>query len=130
MQRRQFALSLLGYLPVMHRPLTRFRFVAGIALTCVIAAVPAGVLAQSAQTADIERRLDESNRLLEALGARVRELEGRAGSQSPAKSDAPADSFSRQEQINASAARSSGPQLTIPPIPLRGFADVGDRHVP
>jgi hypothetical protein len=103
-------------------------FAASVAATGVIAISPASVLAQTdaARNADIERRLDESNRLIESLGARVRELEGRVGSPpSTAQPDAPVDSSAGHDHGGAAAPTGSGLHVTIPPIPLRGFADVG-----
>jgi hypothetical protein len=111
----------------MVRPVIPLRPLANAVLACGIAISSASAPAQSTSSAELERRLDESNRVIESLGARVRDLEGRVGSQPAAKPDTRVRPD--HDHAHSGPAVDGGSQLTIPPIPLRGFADVGTGYV-
>lgn len=72
---------------------------------------------------ELERRLERSVETIEALGARVRELEART----PTRSDA-APAAPKVEEHPETTVPDAGAVTPRPPTVLRGFADVGARY--
>jgi hypothetical protein len=100
----------------------------GIALGCAISG------ASHAQTdaeriRELERKLEQSLKTIDALGARVKELENRVGpaDAAPAPPSPPATAAAGESAEHEHARRptDAGAGLFQPPIVLRGFADVG-----
>ena len=105
----------------------------GIALGCMFSG------ASHAQTdaeriKELERKLEQSLKTIEALGARVKELENRVGGSSdgapaappsPATATAGAAGESAEHEHARKPTPDAGAAAFQPPIVLRGFADVG-----
>lgn len=95
--------------------------------TTALPALAAG--SDADRIAELERRLDQSLTMIDALSARVRELEARRAPDAAAATAAPAPSDARVESVEqrvaqieaANAARRSDDSG----LPLHGFADVG-----
>ena len=77
---------------------------------------------------ELERKLDQSLKTIEALGARVKELENRVGGTSEGASASPPSPVAREVDEHEHARRpptEAGVAPFQPPTILRGFADVG-----
>ena len=121
----------------------RWRFLAVPAAMLLCAALPAARAQGAADTAPLERRLEQSIRMIESLAARVDQLErelaaARAGAPASAAASSPAPVATAAAAPTASADRvaelektvsqltaSTGRDLRDPGLPLHGFADVG-----
>ena len=119
---------------------------ASIAWVAVLVAAP-GARAQSADTATLERRLEQSVRMIEALTGRIEQLEkqlaavqgalaGKAAPPSPTTAaaapapipgerDATAARLAEVEKTVGQLTASSGRDLRDAGLPMHGFADVG-----
>ena len=99
------------------------------AILAAMLAVPLGAAAQddAQRIRDLERRLQESLRLIEQLSQRVGDLERARGPGAPAAPPgAPAATQARIDALEKSVSdMAAAPRATDTGVPLHGFADVG-----
>jgi hypothetical protein len=106
----------------------------GVALST--ASLPAAADSVSdAKLEELQRKLDQSVKMIEALGARVKELEGHASTGPVAAAAAPAPSPQRLEAVEQKVAQMETANATRQSddsgLPIHGFADVntGNRNL-
>src|SRR5258708_28384968 len=84
--------------------------------------------ATEAKLEDLQRKLDQSMKMIEALGARVKELEGHASAGPVAAGAAPAPNPQRLEAVEQKVAQIEPANATRQSddsgLPIHGFADV------
>ena len=114
------------------------RLLAALAITCA-QAFGSTAWAQASDSAQLERRLEQSLKMIESLASRVEQLEKQLAATRPpavaapapvAASSAPAaaPAAARLDQLEKTVSQlttASGRDLRDPGLPLHGFADVG-----
>ncbi|HEX6706573.1 MAG TPA: hypothetical protein VF169_17575 [Albitalea sp.] len=109
------------------------RLLASIAMACALAAVSPCRAQAAGDTAQLERRLEQSLKMIEALAARVEQLEKQlaakpaavAAAPAAAPASAPAARIEELERTVGQLTAASTRDLRDPGLPLHGFADVG-----
>jgi hypothetical protein len=120
---------------MLHKLLISARAIAiGVALST--ASLPAAADSVSdAKLEELQRKLDQSMKMIEALGARVKELEGHGSNATVAAAAAPAPSPQRLEAVEQKVAQMETANATRQSddsgLPIHGFADVnvGNRNL-